>query len=189
MTPADVRARLNHAIRLDLVGPEPDDPQVNEILNVPPSRWYLTGFLIPWSAPVRQKQDEDDAQGELGTVEPATAADEDDKADEPPAARRGHFPSSIGISVLMRADATELRVTARWGDYTPREVGTRPDVEWDRRERKETLPVRLAGGKAQPPVHAVVNALVDRWAQVFPAEAPAAYVSLARIYFLSAHPQ
>ena len=102
-TPSEVRARLTHALALDLVGPEPDDPQVSEILNVPPSRWYLTGFLVPWSAPVRQKQDEDDTQGELGFAEPATAADEDDNKDEPPGARRGHFPSSIGISVLVPA--------------------------------------------------------------------------------------
>ncbi len=154
-TPSEVRTRLTHALALDLVGPEPDDPQVSETLNVPPSRWYLTGFLVPLSAPVRQKQDENDTQGELGFSEPATAADEDDNKDEPPGARRGHFPSSIGISVLVPADATELRVTARWGDYTPREVGTRPDIEWDRRERKETVVVRLAGDKAQKPVEPV----------------------------------
>jgi hypothetical protein len=149
MTPADVRTRLTDALRLDLIGPDPGEPQVTEILNVPPSRWYLTGFLVPWSAPLRQKQDEDDAQGELGSTEPATGADDDDTADEPPAARRGHFPSSIGISVLVPGDATELRVTARWGDYTAREVGSRPDVEWDRRERQEAVVVRLAGAKVK----------------------------------------
>jgi hypothetical protein len=149
VTPADVRTRLTSALRLDLIGPEPGEPQVSEILNVPPSRWYLTGFLVPWSAPLRQKQDEDDAQGELGFAEPATGADDDEAADEPPAARRGHFPSSIGISVLVPGDTTELRVTARWGDYTPREVGTRPDVEWDRRERQEVVLVRLDGAKTK----------------------------------------
>ena len=79
MTSADVRARLVHALRLDLVGPDPGDSQIKEVLNVPPSRWYLTGFLIPWSAPVTQKRDEDDSQGELGFAEPATGADDDDK--------------------------------------------------------------------------------------------------------------
>jgi prevent-host-death family protein len=33
MTPADVRDRLTHALRLDLIGPDPDEPQVPEILN------------------------------------------------------------------------------------------------------------------------------------------------------------
>jgi hypothetical protein len=151
MRSADVRARLAHALRLDLIGPDPDDPQVGEILGVPPSRWYLTGFLVPTAAPVSQKQDEDDAQGELGFAEPATGADEDDTREEPPAARRGHFPSSIGISVLVPGDATELRVTARWGDYTPREIGSRPDIEWDRRERTDTVVVRLRGNKVENP--------------------------------------
>lgn len=81
-------------VALDLVGPEPDDPQIAEILNVPPSRWYLTGFLVPWAASVHQKRDEDDTQGELGFGEAATAADDDEKGDEPPAARRGQFLSS-----------------------------------------------------------------------------------------------
>jgi hypothetical protein len=155
MTSADVRTRLTHALSLDLIGPEPEDPQVKEILNVPPSRWYLTGFLVPSAAPLKQKQDQDDAQGELGLTEPATAADEDDNKDEAPAARRGQFPSLIGISVLVPQDATELRVTARWGDYTPREVGTRPDVEWDRRERVESVVVRLVGDKARKPTEPV----------------------------------
>src|SRR5882672_10780705 len=145
MNSADVRRHLAHALRLDLVGPAPNDAQAAETLNAPPSRWYLTGFLVPWNAPVTQKRDEDDSQGELGLTEAASAADEDDSKDEPPAARRGHFPSSIGISVLVPADASELRVTAQWGDYTPREVGPKPDVVWDRRPRRETVVVRLDG--------------------------------------------
>lgn len=153
---ADVRARLTHALRLDLVGPEPDDPQVSEVLAVPPSRWYLTGFLVPWNAPAKQKKDEDDTQGELGFAEPASGADDDDTGGEPPAAHRGHFPSSIGVSVLLPADASELRVSARWGDYEPREVGSKPDVEWQRHERLETVAVPL-------PQHA---AMIDRAAEV-----------------------
>jgi hypothetical protein len=61
MTSADVRARLVHALRLDLIGPEPDEPQASEILSLARSRWYLTGFLVPWDAPASQKRDEDDA--------------------------------------------------------------------------------------------------------------------------------
>jgi hypothetical protein len=38
---------------------------------VPPSRWYLTGFLVPWAAPASQKQD-DDTQGELEMTAPRT---------------------------------------------------------------------------------------------------------------------
>ncbi len=77
MTPADVRTRLTHALRLDLIGPEPDEPQAPELLPVAPSRWYLTGFLVPWNAPAAQKEDQDDTQGELGFGE-AGGGDEED---------------------------------------------------------------------------------------------------------------
>jgi hypothetical protein len=45
MTSADVRTRLVHALRLDLIGPEPEEEQVDEVLPAPPSRWYLTGLV------------------------------------------------------------------------------------------------------------------------------------------------
>ncbi len=151
MTAADVRARLVHALRLNLIGPEADEPQIDEVLSAPPSRWYLTGFLAPWTAPVRQKRDDDD-QGELEMTEATARGDEDNVSGEPPAARRGQFPSSMGVSVLVPPDASELRVTARWGDYTPREVGSRPDIEWQRRERRETVAIRLAGNSADPSI-------------------------------------
>src|SRR5262249_44805249 len=117
---------------------------------VPPSRWYLTGFLVPWSAPVHQKVDEDDAQGDFGFAEPSSGADDDEKDDEPPAARRGHFPSSIGLSVLGPEDATQIRVTASWGDYTPREVGPKPDIEWLRQEFTRTVAISLKAKRAEP---------------------------------------
>src|SRR5439155_1345492 len=118
---ADVRDLLTHALRLDLIGPEPDEPQISEILGIPPLRWYLAGFLVPWNAPAAQKQDEEDTQGELDMANAGSGADEDDAAPEPPAARRGHFPSSIGLSVLVSGDAQDLRVNVRWGDYSPLE--------------------------------------------------------------------
>lgn len=58
-----VRDSLTHGLSLDLVGPSHDGTQVAEILPLPPSRWYLTGFLAPWNAPSSQKRDEDDTQG------------------------------------------------------------------------------------------------------------------------------
>lgn len=44
-----VRAHLLAALEADLVGPF--DPEVpNEVLELSPSRWYLTGFLAPTGA-------------------------------------------------------------------------------------------------------------------------------------------
>jgi hypothetical protein len=158
MTSADVRARLTHALRLDLIGPEPGEPQASEILNPAPSRWYLTGFLVPWDAPASQKRDEDDAQGELEIAEASSASEEDQATPEPPAARRGHFPSSLGVSVLVPKEAVELRITARWGDYEPLEADGKPTGEWRRHERQQTVAVELAGDKAEPATVSLLEA-------------------------------
>lgn len=99
MTSADIRSRLTQALRLDLIEPEPDEPQAAEILSIPPSRFYLTGFLAPWNAPAAQKAD-DDEQGELEMAAAGGGAEDEDSTAEPPAARRRQFPSSIGVSVL-----------------------------------------------------------------------------------------
>ena len=47
MTSTEVRQRLVDALRLDLIGPEPGSDLASEELPYSPSRWYLTGFLVP----------------------------------------------------------------------------------------------------------------------------------------------
>lgn len=58
----EVREALVRAIRLDLVGPGPGDELVTERLPAweRPSKWYLTGFLIPAATPLEQRADEDE---------------------------------------------------------------------------------------------------------------------------------
>lgn len=48
-TSAEIRERLATELRLDLVGPSHRDGTAlrDVILPDPPSRWYLTGFLVP----------------------------------------------------------------------------------------------------------------------------------------------
>lgn len=149
MTSADVRTRLTHALRLDLIGPEPADTQATEILDRSPSRWYLSGFLAPWNAPASQKEDED-GQEELEGLAAGESGGEDD--DEPTreiqAARRGRFPSSIGVSVLVPTDLTTLKVTARWGDYAPIEKDGQPTGEWVRTPREHVVSIQLVGEAA-----------------------------------------
>jgi len=41
------RAHLLQALHADLVGPYSLEPSSEEVLWLPPSRWYLTGFLAP----------------------------------------------------------------------------------------------------------------------------------------------
>jgi len=137
-----IRDQLTRALRLDLIGPEPDEPQAAEILPLAPSRWYLTGFLAPWNAPATQKRDEDDTQGEL-ELEAGGPGEDDEATPEPRAARRSHFPSSMGLSVLVPAEATELRVHVRWGDYKPVTKDDLQTGDWRRTERNESVIVRL----------------------------------------------
>ena len=149
MTSADVRARLTHALRLDLIGPEADEPQADELLPIPPSRFYLTGFLAPLNAPASQKAD-DDEQGELELAAASGGAEDDDSTPDPPTAKRGQFPSSIGVSVLVPSGVATLKVLARWGDYVPVEKDGRPTGEWKRTERGVSLPVSVGVEQSGP---------------------------------------
>ena len=56
--PVEVRSQLVDALRLDLVGPENGTDLEAEVLPQAPSRWYLTGFLVPLEAGEAQKSDE-----------------------------------------------------------------------------------------------------------------------------------
>ena len=58
MTPAQVRAELVAALKFDLIGPDNAHPFAHELLPDAPSRWYLTGFLVPSEASVEQRSDE-----------------------------------------------------------------------------------------------------------------------------------
>ena len=118
---AAVRNRILDALRLDLVGPRPgeprDDAYIAEVLPVAPSKWYLTGFLVPYEAPADQRSD-DDSDEALDQVERAVEGD-DDNAPEATSARKAFFPSSMGLSVLVPRDTTKLQVRVAWADYTP----------------------------------------------------------------------
>ena len=48
-----VRDHLVTALNTDLIGPFKSD----EIIPTPPSRWYLTGFLVPKDASLEQRTD------------------------------------------------------------------------------------------------------------------------------------
>ena len=59
MKPVEVRRELADALKLDLVGPSERLGSPTEVLPQAPSRWYLTGFLVPLDADQSQKVDED----------------------------------------------------------------------------------------------------------------------------------
>jgi hypothetical protein len=67
----EVRGKLVDALRLDLVGPSETLGDAKEALPQSPSRWYLTGFLVPLDASPEDKTDETatddlDEAGETG---------------------------------------------------------------------------------------------------------------------------
>ncbi|MCK6530350.1 DISARM system helicase DrmA [Myxococcota bacterium] len=109
-TRLEVRDHLVQALAYDLVGPMRED----ELLPQRPTRWYLTGFLVPRTAPEEQKYDPL-ADEDLGGGLPGDADDDHEEARAP--AARVFFPSSLGLSVIVPEGARSLTVTARWGEY------------------------------------------------------------------------
>jgi hypothetical protein len=143
-TSAGVRLELLQALRLDIVGPEPSGSYANEELTQAPSRWYLTGFLVPYEAPADQRQDE---QGnEQLDLAGATGGTDDDDAPEPASARRAFFPSSIGISVLVPEGVRALSARVEWGDYRYIEEGE--TSRWARTPRSAEVSLPLSDGAA-----------------------------------------
>ena len=92
LTSAEVRDELVKALRLDLIGPNPHDPYQDEILPLAPSKWYLTGFLVPYEADLKDRSD-DNSNDELDGLSQNSSSD-DNSAPERASARKGYFPSS-----------------------------------------------------------------------------------------------
>ncbi len=150
---AEIRTQLIETLELDLVGPGPGHPLEAERLreNEPPSRWYLTGFLVPTTAPEAQRYDPESAE----LIDTVAVSDEgigDDNAepDKPPA-RKVYLPSSLGISVLVPKGVRSLAAEVLWGDYT--KVASDEDPEhperkvWQRTQRAHRLEVAIPAGR------------------------------------------
>src|SRR5437667_8646376 len=152
-----VRERLVDAVKLDLVGPWVGHALSEERLPgwVRPSNWYLTGFLIPSGTPPEKSADVDESD-DVGEI-PDTAGLAEESSDERKAAKKGFFPSSMGLSFLAPKEARALEVTVRWGDYAPAEIegaDGKPVSVWQRQSREVTVSVALTGA-VDPVVHDV----------------------------------
>ena len=113
---AEVREEIVRALRLDLVGPWAGHPLADERLPgwVRPSNWYLTGFLVPRGAPADQRADADvDDDPEVAE----SAGLGDNSTEDRRAAKKGFFPSSLGLSFLVGEGVEALEAVVRWGDY------------------------------------------------------------------------
>ena len=144
----EVRERLVEALNLDLIGPGlgAGHDLASERLPgwVRPSNWYLTGFLIPTGAPPEHSgdTDEDDDLDEM----PESAGLAEESTEERKAAKKGFFPSSMGLSFLVAEDADTIRVAVRWADYglvSIEDADGKPSSAWQRRQNEQTVPVSV----------------------------------------------
>jgi hypothetical protein len=153
----EVRDGLVDALKLDLVGPWAGHVLGDERLPgwVRPSNWYLAGFLIPSGMSPEKSGDahEDDDID----VTPEIAGLGEESNEERKAAKKGFFPSSMGLSFLVPKEARGINVIARWGDYAPTEIDGddgKPTSVWQRKPQERTVPVTFTGAK-DPVVHNV----------------------------------
>jgi hypothetical protein len=146
-TSAEVHEQLIETLQLDLVGPGQGHPLEDEQLSEadPPSRWYLSGFLVPKDAPDSHRHDPESDE----TIDAAVSegeADDDITPDAAPA-RKVYLPSSIGISVLVPAGTTRLEAEVLWGDYRKQALERPADADPEAKERKVWQRVQQASGK------------------------------------------
>ncbi len=151
-TSLEVRDRLVEALRLDLVGPWAGHAFTGERLPgwVRPSNWYLTGFLIPAEMPPAKSADADEDDDFELVPESAGLAEE--SSEERRSAKKGFFPSSMGLSFLIAKAARSLTATVRWGDYAAAEIqgeDGKPLSIWQRMPREATITLALRGSQEE----------------------------------------
>src|ERR1700733_6002393 len=98
-TSAEVRAQLVATLQLDLVGPGPGHPlEAEQLRNQDaPSRWYLTGFLVPTKAPDEQRSDPESDEILDAAAGSEDGTGDDDVEPDPAPVRKAYLPSSLGI--------------------------------------------------------------------------------------------
>ncbi len=142
-SPLEVRGELIDALQLDLIGPIGRLGNPKEILPQTPSRWYLTGFLVPTDADEDQRSDPTSNDELDQAAEPAGI--DDDATPEKAAARRSYLPSSMGISVLVPVGVHDLSAVVRYGEYlrVAQDEGYAGPSQWQRIPCEEPVPVKF----------------------------------------------
>lgn len=160
-TEAQAREALVAALQASLTGPF-DSSSGTETLPIPPSRFYLYGFLAPQEA--RTRDDDPTADDELGAGDDPDAAELPAPDGAPKPRGKGSFlPASLGLSVLLPpgddgALSATVSATVTWADYTALEEEDEGDDSADDQEapkkgRRKSRRDRVAWVRvARPPV-------------------------------------
>jgi hypothetical protein len=193
-TSVAIRARIVDVFRRDLIGPLPgrvcprdadlQRERLSDGENDRPSRWYLAGFLAPADDAAGMEAEENE-QPELGAVEEAEidvsesegdgagGAAGDQEPPEAPSTARRFLPSSIGLTVLLPPDVSEIEALVSWGDYRtepplPESIlagdeetkeldengkpirRKRPNFDWVRVPKERSIKLRIVEGRGSP---------------------------------------
>jgi hypothetical protein len=102
--PSALRARLVRALEADIIGPF-DPATGEEVLRLPPSRWYLTGFLAPQGGREPEEQqnptDEEVLDAQVEHDEESGGQEREGETKQ-----KNRLPASMGLSVLLPPGAT-----------------------------------------------------------------------------------
>ena len=164
-TPIEVRENLLDALQVDLIGPSGPLGDPREVLPQAPSRWYLTGFLVPTDADEDQRFDpnSDDEVDQAPTV----ATVDENQTPEQAASKRSYLPSSLGLSVLVPSGKQELQAIVRYGEYfriEPEDGAKQGSLtQWNRNPHEEILTLELSD---KIPAHGVVPVPNSRGVEV-----------------------
>jgi len=158
-SPSELREQLIRALEADLIGPF-DPESGEEVLRLPPSRWYLTGFLAPQGGrePIDPREQDPLGEDELGVEDDHDEESGGTERESEPK-QKNRLPASMGLSVLLPPGPVSdtVRVRVRWAEYEPEErerEGRRPDQVWRRVVRPPVTvdlpldPARIAAGVA-----------------------------------------
>ena len=124
----EVRSHLVRALQADLIGPfDPESGQ--ELLRMPPSRWYLTGFL---ANEILCQADDDTQEGELASGDDLDEVETAGSREQEPSVRR-FLPASMGMTMLLAPGTDSIKVRLRYADYAALtrkeldEIGLKPE--------------------------------------------------------------
>ncbi|MCW1924258.1 DISARM system helicase DrmA [Luteolibacter arcticus] len=155
MTSRETRTDLAATLELDLIGPGNGHACAKELLSDSPTQWYLTGFLVPVKADLETRLD-DTVQDEIDEA-PVLGGFDDNAPVDRSASGGNYLPSSMGLTVIVPAEAVEIEVQVEWGDYIEERYLTKGEKDepkelygYRRLPKAAVLPVPLNSLSPEP---------------------------------------